>query len=98
VAVLLTRWRSDELAYADTFDQCAGASFTEIEDLYDATATTLREQEEPFGSEEHLRRALRRGIRLRALRLHRDHRVRKHLLDQAAPGMIAERERQAWRE
>ena len=107
VAVLLTRWRSGELAYAGTFDQCAGASFTEIEDLYDATATTLLEQEKPFGSEEHLRRALRRGIRLRALRrgirlralrLHRDHRVRKHLLDQAAPGMIAERERQAWRE
>jgi RNA polymerase sigma factor (sigma-70 family) len=98
VAVLLARWRSSELAYARTFDQCGGASFTEIEDLYDATATRLLEQATTFECEEHLRGALRRGIRLRALRMHRDRRVRKRVLDQAASGMIAERELRAWRD
>lgn len=98
VALLLSRWRHAELAYASTFDQCAGANPTDIEDLYDATSTRLLAEQQEFGAEEHLRGALRRGIRLRALRMHRDHRVRKRVLDLAAPGMIAERELRASRE
>jgi hypothetical protein len=98
VPVLLARWRRGELAYASKFDECTGASFAEIEDLCDMTATTLLEQQRAFDSEEHLRAALRRGIRLRALRLHRDHRVRAHVLDQAASGMVAQSQLRASRE
>ncbi len=62
------------------------------------TATRLLEQASAFDCEEHLHRALRRGIRLRALRLHRDHRVRTHVLAQAAPGMVAQSQLRASRE
>lgn len=62
------------------------------------TATRLLEQAQDFDCEEHLHRALRRGIRLRALRLHRDHRVRAHVLDQAAAGMVAQDQLRASRE
>ncbi len=68
--VALAHWRTRELRLAHTFRECAGASTAEIEELYDATVLALLPR--PYESEEHLRFALRKGIKMRALRLHRD--------------------------
>ena len=98
VPVLLAHWRTREIAYARTFRECGGTSPAEIEELYDATATTLIEKEKTYESEEHLRAAVQKGIRMRALRLHRDRRARAQALEQAAPSMLAIDRERAWRE
>ena len=98
VPVLLARWRTREIGLAHTFRECGGASPAEIEDLYDATAAALVEKDRAYESEEHLRAALHKGIRMRALRLHRDRRARTLALEQAAPAMHAAGRERAWRE
>lgn len=97
VAGLLMRWRTRELRLARRFRECGGASATEIEDIYDAIATTLIEEDRSFQSEEHLRSALRVGIRLRALRLHRDRATRGRVLERTGPGMHYEQQEHSWR-
>lgn len=96
--VLLARWRSRELWTARQFRACWGSSLAEIEDLYDATIAVLVEKDEPYESPEHLRAALHRGIKLRALRLHRDREVHEKALGHAAPAMEAAGRDRAWRE
>jgi RNA polymerase sigma factor (sigma-70 family) len=98
VPVLLACWRTREISYARTFRECGGASPTEIEDLYDATVTALVEKDKTYESEEHLRAAVHKGIRMRALRLHRDRRARALALEQAAPSMLAVNRERAWRQ
>ncbi len=68
----------------------------DVEELFDVTTSALLAG--LFESEDHLRYALRLGIRLRALRLHRDRATHSRILEQAAPAMLASREEQAWRE
>lgn len=96
--VLLARWRSRELWTARQFRACWGSSLAEIEDLYDATIAALVEKEETYESPEHLRAALHRGIKLRALRLHRDREVHENVLEHSAPIMEAVGQDRAWRE
>ncbi len=81
--VALARWRTRELRLAHTFRECAGASTAEIEELYDATVLALLPRR--YESEEHLRFALRKGIKMRALRLHRDRAAHEQELAHAAP-------------
>ena len=78
-----------ELWTARQFRACWGSSLAEIEDLYDATIAALVEKGEAYESPEHLRAALHRGIKLRALRLHRDREVHEKALEHAAPMMEA---------
>ncbi len=96
--VLLAQWRSRELWTARQFRACWGSSLAEIEDLYDATIAALVEKDEEYESPGHLRAALHRGIKLRALRLHRDREVHKKALEQTAPTMEAAGRDRAWRE
>ena len=91
VAELLSRWRRGELAAARYFKECGGASSSDLEELFDGTATALLERD--YESTDHLRAALRRGIKLRALRLHRDRATRQRTLERAAPTIHAE---QTW--
>jgi DNA-directed RNA polymerase specialized sigma24 family protein len=83
VPVLLVRWRTSELRLAHTFRECAGAGTAEIEELYDSTALALLSR--PYESEEHLRAAIHIGIKMRALRLHRDRTAHRQTLAHAAP-------------
>lgn len=96
--VLLAQWRSRELWTARQFRACWGSSLAEIEDMYDATIAALVEKNEEYESPEHLRAALHRGIKLRALRLHRDREVHEKALEHAAPAIEAAGQDRAWRE
>jgi RNA polymerase sigma factor (sigma-70 family) len=78
------------------FAECRGLAAEQLEDIYQETALALLNR--PYGSEDHLRNALRHGIKHRALNMHRDTRRRAQILQQSAPSMhrIAEaRENQA---
>jgi DNA-directed RNA polymerase specialized sigma24 family protein len=96
VPVLLARWRSRELWIARQFRACGGASLAEVEDIYDATIAVLIERGDAYESVEHLRAALHRGIKMRALRLHRDRRTRDRALSSAAPVVEAAGQEAAW--
>ncbi len=93
---MFAQLRSSELRIAYTFKECAGIGRVDIEELFDATTSALLAR--LFESEDHLRYALRLGIRRRALNLHRDRTTHSRILEQAAPAMRASREEQAWRE
>lgn len=97
VAELLVRWRARELRLARRFRECGGASPAEIEDIYDAIAGNLVLEDRSFDSPEHLRSALRVGIRLRALRLHRDRATRTRIVQNATPNMLGEQSERSWR-
>ncbi|MHB1836023.1 MAG: RNA polymerase sigma factor [Solirubrobacteraceae bacterium] len=94
---LLTRWRAQELSRAQRLRECGGASLAEVQELYDATVMALISREQRYASEEHLRHALREGVRLRALRLHRDRATRAKVLAKAAPLLHGEGQERAWR-
>ncbi len=94
VPVLLMRWRTRELRLAHTFRECAGAGTAEIEELYDSTALALLSR--PYESEEHLRAALHIGIKMRALRLHRDRTAHRQTLTHAAPVIHAAKRARAF--
>lgn len=83
VPVALACWRTRELRLAHTFRECAGAADAEIEELYDSTVFALLPRH--YESEEHLRAALHKGIKMRALRLHRDRAAHEQALAHAAP-------------
>lgn len=81
------------------FKECHGLAREQVEDLYQETVLVLLKRE--FQSEEHLRNALRFGIRLRALHMHRDRRRRGEILSENAASImrVAENaQRQAWPE
>ena len=79
----LGEWQSGELRLARSFAECRGLGHEQLEDLYQETALVLLER--TYHSEEHLRNALRWGIKHRALHLHRDERRRGEILAQRAP-------------
>jgi RNA polymerase sigma factor (sigma-70 family) len=83
VGEALGEWQSGELRLAPSFAECRGLGHEQLEDLYQDTAVVLLERS--FQNEEHLRNALRWGIKHRALHLHRDERRRGEILAQRAP-------------
>jgi DNA-directed RNA polymerase specialized sigma24 family protein len=93
---LFAQLRSSELRIAHTFKECSSIGGVDIEELFDATTSALLARR--FESEDHLRYALRLGIKRRALNLYRDRAIHSRILEQAAPAMRASREEQAWRE
>jgi RNA polymerase sigma factor (sigma-70 family) len=85
IGQLLGEWHAREVRVAQGFFECAGLSLEQVEDLYQETAVALMGR--PYESEQHLRRGLRRGIKQRALREHRDQRLRLGILAQSVPGL-----------
>jgi RNA polymerase sigma factor (sigma-70 family) len=85
VGELLGEWQTAELRIARGFAECRGLATEQLEDIYQETALALLNR--PYGSEEHLRNALRHGIKHRALNVHRDTRRRAQILQQSAPSM-----------
>ena len=85
VGQILGEWQARELRVARGFAECRGLSTEQLEDIYQETALALYSR--PYDSEEHLRNALRDGIKKRALRLHRDERRRGQILAHSAPGL-----------
>lgn len=81
----LGEWQRLELRIARGFAECRGLSTEQLEDIYQETALALYNR--PYTSEEHLRNALRTGIKQRALRLHRDERRHNQILARSAPGL-----------
>ena len=76
---LLGEYKASELRLARSFPECRNLSKEELEDLYQETALALMDRR--FQREEHLRSALREGIKFRALNLHRDERRREEILN-----------------
>jgi RNA polymerase sigma factor (sigma-70 family) len=85
VGQILGEWQKVELRIARGFAECRGLSTEQLEDIYQETTEALYRR--PYDSEEHLRNALRDGIKKRALRLHRDERRRSRILAHNAPGL-----------
>jgi RNA polymerase sigma factor (sigma-70 family) len=85
IGEVLGEWHRTELRIARGFAECRGLGTEQLEDLYQETALALLSR--PYGSEEHLRNALRHGIKHRALNLHRDTRRRAQILAHSAPSM-----------
>jgi RNA polymerase sigma factor (sigma-70 family) len=85
IGELLGEWQRTELRIARGLAECRGLGTEQLEDLYQETALALLSR--PYGSEEHLRNALRHGIKHRTLNLHRDTRRRSQILAQSAPSM-----------
>ncbi len=83
VGEALGEWQAAEVAGAWRYPQCRGLSRAQLEDLYQETVLALLNR--PFASEEHLRNALRVGLRNRALHVHRDERRRGEILSAHAP-------------
>jgi RNA polymerase sigma factor (sigma-70 family) len=81
----LGEWQSRELRLARSFAECRDLGHEQLEDLYQETTLVLLGRS--FHSEEHLRHALRWGIKHRALHLHRDERRRGEILAERAPEM-----------
>jgi len=79
----LGEWQAGELRLARSFAECRGLGHEQLEDLYQETALVLLHR--TYHSEEHLRHALRWGIKHRALHLHRDDRRRGEILVQRTP-------------
>lgn len=79
----LGEWQRSELRLARSFAECRGLGHEQLEDLYQETAIVLLGRS--FHNDEHLRNALRWGIKHRALHLHRDERRRGEILAQRAP-------------
>src|SRR5271166_2872275 len=85
IGEILGEWQSRELRVARGFAECRGLSTEQLEDIYQETALALYSR--PYQNEKHLRNALRKGLKHRALRLHRDERRRGQILAHSAPGL-----------
>ena len=83
VGEALGDWQRAELRLARSFAECRGLAHEQLEDIYQDTAVVLLGRS--FHSEEHLRNALRWGLKRRALHLHRDDRRRGEILAQRTP-------------
>jgi RNA polymerase sigma factor (sigma-70 family) len=84
----LGEWQSAELRLARSFGECRDLGREQLEDLYQETTVILLSR--PFHNEEHLRNALRWGIKHRALHMHRDERRRAEILDQRTPELSSQ--------
>lgn len=82
---ILGEWQDVELRIARGFAECRGLSKEQLEDIYQNTALALYRR--PYVGEEHLRNALRDGIKRRALRAHRDERRHSEILARNAPSL-----------
>jgi RNA polymerase sigma factor (sigma-70 family) len=82
---ILGEWQEVELATALGFAECRGLSEAQVEDIYQNTALAIYRR--PHAGEEHLRYALRVGIKRRALRAHRDEHRHARTLARNAPGL-----------
>jgi RNA polymerase sigma factor (sigma-70 family) len=82
---ILGEWQDVELRIARGFAECRGLNKEQLEDIYQNTALALYRR--PYAGEEHLRNALRDGIKRRALRAHRDERRHSHILARNAPSL-----------
>jgi RNA polymerase sigma factor (sigma-70 family) len=85
IGQILGEWQSRELRVARGFAECRGLSTEQLEDVYQETALALYSRS--YDSEEHLRNALRTGLKHRALRMYRDERRRGQILARSAPGL-----------
>ncbi len=85
IGQLLGEWRPVELRIARVFPECHGLSKEQLEDLYQETLLALYIR--PYGGEEHLRNALRTGIKQRALQLHRNERRHTRIIARNAPSL-----------
>jgi DNA-directed RNA polymerase specialized sigma24 family protein len=85
VGQILGEWQGRELRVARGFVECRGLSKEQLEDIYQETTLALYSR--PYDSEEHLRNALRDGIKKRALRLHRDEHRHGQIRARSAPGL-----------
>jgi RNA polymerase sigma factor (sigma-70 family) len=85
VGEVLGEWQAQEIRSARSFPECRGLSTEQLEDIYQETTVALLSR--PYRTEEHLRNALRTGLKHRALNLHRDERRRGQILAYSAPGM-----------
>jgi DNA-directed RNA polymerase specialized sigma24 family protein len=85
VGQILGEWQGRELRIARGFVECRGLSKEQLEDIYQETTEALYRR--PYDSEEHLRNALRDGIKKRALRLHRDEHRHGQIRARSAPGL-----------
>jgi RNA polymerase sigma factor (sigma-70 family) len=85
IGQLLGEWQPVEVRVARGFGECRGLSTEQLEDIYQETLLALYRR--PYVSEEHLRNALRAGIKQRALRVHRDERRRTQILAHNAAGL-----------
>lgn len=87
IGVRLGEWQAQEVRLARGFGECRGLSKEQLEDIYQETSVALLTRR--YESEEHLRNALRTGIKHRALNHHRDERRRGQILAYSAPGIYA---------
>jgi DNA-directed RNA polymerase specialized sigma24 family protein len=85
IGQVLGEWQAQELRIARGFAECRGLNTEQLEDIYQETALALLRR--PYVNEEHLRNALRTGLKHRALNLHRDERRRGQILAHNAPGL-----------
>jgi RNA polymerase sigma factor (sigma-70 family) len=85
IGEVLGEWQAREIRVARGFLECRGLSSQQLEDLYQETAVALLSR--PYRTEEHLRRALRKGLKHRALNLHRDERRHGQILAHSARGL-----------
>jgi RNA polymerase sigma factor (sigma-70 family) len=79
---LLGEWQAGVLRLARRWPECRGLSTEQLEDIYQETVEALLPH--PFKGEEHLRHALAKGIRNRALNLSRDERRREEIIEGSA--------------
>lgn len=87
IAQILGAHQQRELLVARGFSECRGLRPDQLEDLYQETTLALLHR--PYRDEKHLRDALRRGIKQRALNLYRDERRHQEILASNAPGLHA---------
>lgn len=87
IGTALGEWQDRELRIVRGFGECRGLNKQQLEDIYQETVLALYQR--TYVNEEHLRNALRRGIKQRALRLHRDERRRGRRLARTAPALHA---------
>ncbi|HWJ49767.1 MAG TPA: sigma-70 family RNA polymerase sigma factor [Solirubrobacteraceae bacterium] len=88
VADTLMAWRNAELRIARGFPECGGLSKEELEDIYQDTVEALLKRH--YASEDHLRFALRAGIRHRASHHHRDEGRREEIRADPRLGLAEE--------
>jgi RNA polymerase sigma factor (sigma-70 family) len=78
-------WQARELRVARGFKECRGLDTAQLDDIYQETVLPLLCRR--YRSEEHLRNALRTGLKNRAKNLHRDERRHREILSQNAPSL-----------
>jgi len=87
----LGEWQAGELRLARSFAECRDVGQAQLEDIYQETVIVLLGR--PYQDEQHLRNALRWGIKHRALHMHRNERRRGEILNQRGPELEGAAER-----